>query len=146
MIKRTVSAARNVGIRLKNWRFLKLFLIFVSIKKAYHSDFQRLLRNTKNKRFSRTNDYLPANISCMYAQNSLFVDFIRIYRRGRDVSCSDVAIMPQRLSDCFLQISERDKSSPIQLARTDCFYELLSRTVVKYREDPAFPEARTYEE
>ena len=67
MIKRTVSAARNVGIRLKNWRFLKLFLIFVSIKKAYHSDFQRLLRNSKNKRFSRTNDYLPANTSCMYA-------------------------------------------------------------------------------
>ena len=67
MIKRTVSAARNVGIRLKNWRFLKLFLIFVSIKKAYHSDFQYLLRNTNNKRFSSTNDNSTANIGYMYA-------------------------------------------------------------------------------
>ena len=52
MIKRTVSAARNGGLRTKNWRFLKLVFIFIDIKKAYHSDFQRLLRNAKNKRFS----------------------------------------------------------------------------------------------
>ena len=78
MIKRTVSVARNVGIRLKNWRFLKLFLFFVSIEKAYHSDFQRLLSNTKNKRFSQTNDYLPANISCMLRTAFLLILFAYI--------------------------------------------------------------------
>ena len=67
MLKRAVLVARNVGIRLKKRRFLKLFFIFVGIKKAYHSDFQYLLRNTNNKRFSSTNDNSTANIGYMYA-------------------------------------------------------------------------------
>ena len=78
MIKRTVSAARNVGIRLKNWRFLKLFLIFAGIKQGYDIDYQLLAHNAKNRRFLSSNDNVPANIGCMYAYNSLFVKFIRI--------------------------------------------------------------------
>ena len=67
MLKRAVLVARNIGIRLKKQRFLKLFFIFVGIKKVYHSDFQYLLRNVKNKRFSSTNDNSTANIGYMYA-------------------------------------------------------------------------------
>ena len=67
MIKRTILAARNVGIRLKKRRFLKLFLNFVGIKQGYNADYQHLVRNTKNKRFSSTNDNAPANIGCMHA-------------------------------------------------------------------------------
>ena len=37
MLKRAVLVARNIGIRLKKQRFLKLFFIFVGIKKVYHS-------------------------------------------------------------------------------------------------------------
>ena len=82
MIKTAVSSARNVGIRLKKRRFLKLFFNFVGIKQGYNADYQHFVRNTKNKRFSATNDNAPANIGCTCGQNSLFVKFIRICRRG----------------------------------------------------------------
>ncbi len=67
MIKTVVSSARNVVIRLKKLRFLKLFFNFVGIKQGYNADYHHLVRNTKNKRFSAMNDNVPANIGCMYA-------------------------------------------------------------------------------
>ena len=76
MLKTSVSSARNVGMSLKKRRFLKLIHILIGIKKNYHIDFQLLLSNAKNKRFSLTNDNSPTNIGCMYGQNSLFVDLM----------------------------------------------------------------------
>ena len=67
MLKTSVSSARNVGMSLKKRRFLKLIPIFVGIKNTYHSDYQYLSRNAKNKRFSSTNDNSPANIGCIRA-------------------------------------------------------------------------------
>ena len=51
MIKTVVSSARNVVIRLKKLRFLKLFLIFAGIKQGYNIDYQYLAHNAKNRRF-----------------------------------------------------------------------------------------------
>ena len=51
----------------KKRRFLKLIRVFVGNKYIYHCDYQRLSCNAKNKRFSSTNDNMPANIRCMYA-------------------------------------------------------------------------------
>ena len=94
MIKTAVSSARNVGIRLKKRRFLKLFFIFVGIKKVYHSDFQYLLRNVKNKRFLTPKDNATANIGCMYGQNSYFVNFIHwhkeVYEKAKETWSIDV--------------------------------------------------------
>ena len=81
MMKRTVSSARNGGIWLKKRRFLKRILIFVDIKSVYRVDYQRLLCNAKNKRFSSPNDNAPTNIGCICGQNSLFVDFIHSIRK-----------------------------------------------------------------
>ena len=67
MIKTVVSSARNVVIRLKKRRFLKLFLIFAGIKQGYNIDYQHLAHNAKNRRFLSPNDNVPANIGCMYA-------------------------------------------------------------------------------
>ena len=82
MQKRAISSARNGGFRRKKHRFLKLIRIFVYIKTIYHTDYQHLSRNAKNKRFLPTNDNTLANIGCICGQNSPFVNFIRIYRRG----------------------------------------------------------------
>ena len=76
MQKRAVSSARNGGFRLKKHRFLKPIYIFVYIKTIYHTDYQHLSRNTKNKRFSSTKDNVLTNIGCICGQNRLFVDFI----------------------------------------------------------------------
>ena len=82
MQKTAVSSARNVGISLKKRRFLKLILIVVDIKNSYYADYQCLLYNAKNKRFSVSKDNVLANIGCIYGQNRHFVEFIHIYRRG----------------------------------------------------------------
>ena len=76
MLKRAVLVARNIGIRLKKRRFLKLFFIFVGIKKVYHSDFQYLLRNVKNKRFSSTKTTrLQTSAICMLRTAFLLILF-----------------------------------------------------------------------
>ncbi len=67
MLKRAVLSARSGGFRLKKRRFLKLIRVFVGNKYIYHCDYQRLSCNAENKRFSSTNDNVPANIGCMYA-------------------------------------------------------------------------------
>ena len=67
MIKTVVLVARNIGIRLKKRRFLKLILIFADIKQGYNIDYQHLAYNAKNRRFSSSQDNVPANIGCMYA-------------------------------------------------------------------------------
>ena len=67
MLKTSVLSARNGGMDLKKRRFLKLIPIFVGIKNTYHSDYQHLSRNAKNKRFLPPNDNSPANIGCMHA-------------------------------------------------------------------------------
>ena len=76
MLKRTVSSARNGGFRLKKRRFLKLIRIIVGVENVYCADYQRLLCNAKNKRFSSSNDNALANIGCIRGQKSLFVNFI----------------------------------------------------------------------
>lgn len=90
MLKRAVLSARSDGFRLKKRRLLKLIRVFVGNKYIYHSDYQRLSFNAENKRFSSTNDNVPANIGCMYAYNSLFVNIIRMYRRGLPVVLCNV--------------------------------------------------------
>ncbi len=67
MLKRAVLSARSGGFRLKKRRFLKLIRVFVGNKYIYHCDYQCLSCNAENKRFSLTNDNVPANIGCMYA-------------------------------------------------------------------------------
>ncbi len=67
MQKTTVSSARNGGFSVKKRRFLKLILIFVYMKTVYYADYQCFVYNIENKRFSSPNDYVPANIGCMYA-------------------------------------------------------------------------------
>jgi len=67
---------------------LKPIHILIGIKKIYHIDFQLLLSNAKNKRFSLTNDNSPTNIGCMYGQNSLFVKFIHS-RPEADVNATE---------------------------------------------------------
>ena len=67
MLKTSVLSARNGGMDLKKRRFLKLIPIFVGIKNTYHSYYQHLSRNAKNKRFSLTNGNSLANIGCMHA-------------------------------------------------------------------------------
>ena len=81
-LKAAVSSARNVGMSLKKRRFLKLISLFVGIKKVYYSDYQCLSCNAKNKRFSPSKDNMLANTDCFCDHNSLFVDFIHIYRMG----------------------------------------------------------------
>ena len=82
MMKRAVLSARSGGFRLKKRRFLKLIRVFVGNKYIYHCDYQRLSCNAENKRFSSTNDNVPANIGCMYAYNSLFVNIIHYSSPG----------------------------------------------------------------
>ena len=67
MLKATVLSARNVGLRLKKRRFLKLILVFVGIKNIYYAYYQYFICNAENKRFLLSNGNTPANISCMYA-------------------------------------------------------------------------------
>ena len=81
MLKRTVLSARSGGFTFKKRRFLKRIRIFVYLKIIYLADYQHLVYNAKNKRFSLSNDNAPANINCMYGQNSLFVDFIHYTRK-----------------------------------------------------------------
>ena len=76
MLKRTVSSARNGGFRLKKRQFSKLIRIIVGIENVYCADYQQLLCNAKNKRFSSLNDNALANIGCIRGQNNLFVNFI----------------------------------------------------------------------
>ena len=82
MLKTMVSSARNGGISFKKWQFLKLIPISVHIKSIYYTDYQHLSCNAKNKRFSPSKDNASANTVCFCSQDSLFVDFIHIYRRG----------------------------------------------------------------
>ena len=77
-----VSSARNGGFIFKKQRFLKLIPISVHIKSIYYTDYQHLSCNAKNKRFSPSKDNASANTVCFCSQDSLFVDFIHIYRRG----------------------------------------------------------------
>ena len=72
--------------------------IFVGIKQVYFADYQRLLCNAKNKHFSSTNDHVPANIGCIYGQNSPFVEFVR------NVSAETyyVSLSPKRRASSFL--------------------------------------------
>ena len=67
MLKTRVPSVRTVGFSLKKRRFLKLVSIFVGIKNVYYTDYQYIVSNTENKRFSSTNDNTLANIGCMYA-------------------------------------------------------------------------------
>ena len=82
MLKTLILQARNGGYSLKKRRFLKLIHLVVYIKTFYLSDNQCFLCNAKNKRFSSSKDNVPANIGYMCGQNSLFVKFIRVSRRG----------------------------------------------------------------
>ena len=82
MLKTVVLSARNGSFSLKKQRFLKRIRIFVGIKKVYHTDYQRILCNDKNKCFSSHKDNALENISCICGQNKHFVEFIHIYRRG----------------------------------------------------------------
>ena len=65
MLKTTVLSARSDGFNLKKRRFLKLIRLIVGIKIFYLSDYQRIVCNVENKRFSPTKGNLPANIGCM---------------------------------------------------------------------------------
>ena len=67
MLKTRVPSVRTVDFSLKKRRFLKLVSIFVGIKNVYYTDYQYIVSNTENKRFSSTNDNTLANIGCMYA-------------------------------------------------------------------------------
>ena len=67
MLKTRVLSVRTVGFSLKKRQFLKLVSIFVGIKNVYYTDYQYIVSNTENKRFSSTNDNTLANIGCMYA-------------------------------------------------------------------------------
>ena len=91
MLKRALLSTRRGGFSGKKRRFLKLILIFIGIKIVYRSDYQYLLFNAKNKRFSSTDNNAPANIDCMYAQNSRFVDFIHSIRK-----CTKRRLKPDR--------------------------------------------------
>ena len=51
MLKTAVLAARNVGIKCKKRRFLKLNLILIGIKQGYSANYQHLACNGKNKHF-----------------------------------------------------------------------------------------------
>ena len=113
MQKRAVSSARNGGFRLKKHRFLKPIYIFVYIKTIYHTDYQHLSRNTKNKRFSSTKDNVLTNIGCMCGQNSLFVDFIHnigvgiiVFGNGVMWTVNDVAWAEGALFITFRNIRE----------------------------------------
>ena len=75
-LKTAVLSVRNGGFSLKKRRFLKLIFIFVGIKTVYHSDYQLLVCNAKNKRLSSTKDSVLSNIGCMCGQNRHFVKFI----------------------------------------------------------------------
>ncbi len=59
-----------------------MILVFANIKNIYYADYQYFLYNAKNKRFSPSKDNASANTVCFCSQDSLFVDFIHIYRRG----------------------------------------------------------------
>ena len=86
MLKRTVLSARSGGFTFKKRRFLKRIRIFVYLKIIYLADYQHLVYNAQNKRFSLSNDNAPANINCMYGQNSLFVDFFHcLYEAPRKI-------------------------------------------------------------
>jgi len=78
-LKTAFLAARSGSFNLKKRRFLKLIRIRVGIKIVYHTDYQYLSCNIKNKRFSASKGNVPANIGCIRGQDSCFVDFIRIY-------------------------------------------------------------------
>lgn len=67
MQKTAVSSAISGAFRLKKRRFLKMILVFVDIGNNYHTDYQRLSCNAKNRRFSSTKDKVIANIGCTHA-------------------------------------------------------------------------------
>ena len=67
MQKTAVSSARSGAFSLKKRRFLKMILVFVDIENNYHTDYQRLSCNAKNRRFSSTKDKVIANIGCTHA-------------------------------------------------------------------------------
>ena len=71
-----VLSARSGSFSVKKRRFLKVIRIFAGIRKPYSTDYQYLLCNAENTRFSSPKDNVPANIACICSQNSLFVDFI----------------------------------------------------------------------
>ena len=90
MLKRAVLESRNVGIRLKKRRFLKIIRVFVGIKTVYCPDYQCLLCNVKNKRFLASKDNTPANIGGMNSYNSLFVKFIHSIRKHTEKTYHDL--------------------------------------------------------
>ena len=110
MLKRAVLAARSGSFRLKKRRFLKLPPIFIGIKIVYHSDYQHLSCNAKNKRFLSSKDNVPANIGCMHGQNSPFVKFIRIYQRGVIYRILPWQSRHNAYRIVFGRLSERQKS------------------------------------
>ena len=81
-----------------------MILVFANIKNIYYADYQHFLYNAKNKRFSPSKDNASANTVCFCSQDSLFVDFIHIYRRG--------VIYPKKVNRprCRFIIKEQDLS------------------------------------
>ncbi len=65
MLKRTVLAARSSGFSVKKRWFLKVIRIFVGIRKLYFTDYQHLLCNAENTRFSSPKGNMTANIGCI---------------------------------------------------------------------------------
>ena len=65
MLKRTVLAARSSGFSVNKRRFLKVIRIFVGIRKLYFTDYQYLLCNAENTRFSSPKGNMTANIGCI---------------------------------------------------------------------------------
>ncbi len=65
MLKRTVLAARSSSFSVKKRRFLKVTRIFVGIRKPYSTDYQHLLCNAENTRFSSPKGNMTANIGCI---------------------------------------------------------------------------------
>ena len=67
MQKTAVLSAISGAFSLKKRRFLKMILVFVDIENNYHTDYQPLLCNAKNRHFSSTKDNVIANIGCTHA-------------------------------------------------------------------------------
>jgi len=67
MQKTAVLSAISGAFSLKKRRFLKMILVFVDVENNYHTDYQPLSCNAKNRRFSSTKDNVIANIGCTHA-------------------------------------------------------------------------------
>ena len=79
MLKTAVLAARNVGIKCKKRRFLKLILILIGIKQGYSANYQHLACNGKNKHFcQQTTTRLQISAVCMLRTAFLLILFITL--------------------------------------------------------------------